>query len=59
MARQPAAAVALTKQLLNGAPGELDSVLQKEALSQGICMSTDDHKEGTAAFREKREPNFG
>jgi 2-(1,2-epoxy-1,2-dihydrophenyl)acetyl-CoA isomerase len=58
MARHPVAAVALTKGLLNGAPGELETVLEKEALSQGVCMSTDDHKEGTTAFREKREPNF-
>ena len=58
MARHPATAVALTKGLLNGAPGELETVLEKEALSQGVCMATDNHKEGVAAFREKRAPNF-
>lgn len=58
MARQPATAVALTKQLLNRSPGELESLLQREALSQGLCMVSDDHKEGASAFREKREPNF-
>ncbi len=58
MARHPVAAVAMTKSLLNGAPGELETVLEKEAMAQGICMSTDDHKEGAAAFREKRTPNF-
>lgn len=58
MARQPATAVALTKQLLNRSPGELEALLQREALSQGLCMVSDDHKEGASAFREKREPNF-
>lgn len=58
LARHPVGAMALTKQLLNSAPGELETLLQKEAVSQGLCMISDDHKEGAAAFREKREPIF-
>ena len=58
MARQPVTAVALTKKLLHSTPGELETLLQKEALSQALCLVSDDHKEGTAAFREKRRPNF-
>ena len=52
------AAVSMTKKLLMGDPGAFETMLEKEALSQGVCMSTDDHKEGATAFREKREPNF-
>jgi 2-(1,2-epoxy-1,2-dihydrophenyl)acetyl-CoA isomerase len=58
MAQHPVAAVSMTKKLLMGDPGAFETMLEKEALSQGVCMSTDDHKEGATAFREKREPNF-
>ena len=30
-----------------------------EALAQSIALKTNDHREGLAAFREKREPRFG
>lgn len=33
-------------------------VLENEALAQGIASQTDDHKEGVAAFLEKRPPNY-
>jgi 2-(1,2-epoxy-1,2-dihydrophenyl)acetyl-CoA isomerase len=34
------------------------SILDREAFTHIRCGETDDHKEGVAAFMEKREPNF-
>lgn len=36
----------------------LSDVLQYEALTQSICMQSNDHKEGIQSFYEKREPDF-
>lgn len=37
---------------------DLQTVLELEADLQTICMQTQDHKEGVAAFKEKRAPEF-
>lgn len=37
----------------------LDEVLERERITQATVVSTDDHKEGVQAFKEKREPVFG
>jgi 2-(1,2-epoxy-1,2-dihydrophenyl)acetyl-CoA isomerase len=37
---------------------DLETALEKEAEGQTFCGYTDDHKEGVAAFREKRQANF-
>lgn len=37
---------------------DLESTLELEADLQCICMQTLDHKEGVAAFKEKRQPRF-
>lgn len=37
---------------------DLETALEKEAEGQTFCGHTDDHKEGVAAFREKRQANF-
>lgn len=37
---------------------DLDSGLLIETLAQAICFETDDKREGTSAFLEKRKPNF-
>lgn len=52
-------AQAMIKKILNVSQGsEIDSVLALEYQAQTICRKTDDHKEGLAAFREKRDPMF-
>nr|HID58283.1 enoyl-CoA hydratase [Desulfobacterales bacterium] len=37
---------------------DLETTLEYEIYTQGFCCDTEDHKEGTAAFLEKREPRF-
>jgi 2-(1,2-epoxy-1,2-dihydrophenyl)acetyl-CoA isomerase len=37
---------------------DLDAALEREAVGQALCGRTADHKEGVAAFFEKRQPNF-
>lgn len=52
-------AIGLIKQTVNRADQlDLASTLEWEANLQSICMQTHDHKEGIAAFKEKRTPVF-
>jgi len=52
-------AIGLMKKLLNRSAGQdLDTVLEFEADVQTLCIQTEDHKEGVAAFKEKRVPVF-
>jgi 2-(1,2-epoxy-1,2-dihydrophenyl)acetyl-CoA isomerase len=52
-------ALALTKRALNRSwDATLEATLDYEAYLQGIAGSTDDHREGLAAFIEKRPPRF-
>jgi enoyl-CoA hydratase/carnithine racemase len=37
---------------------DLEDALEYELYTQGFCTSTEDHREGTTAFLEKREPKF-
>ena len=37
---------------------DLATTLEIETEAQTVCMQTADHKEGVAAFKDKREPNF-
>lgn len=37
----------------------LDQVLEQERITQATVVSTEDHKEGVQAFKEKRQPQFG
>lgn len=62
-ARQLAAsaprALGFSKLLLNRSSAlDLNETLAYEAYIQGICMQTNDHKEGLDAFANKRSPNF-
>ncbi|MEN6348347.1 MAG: enoyl-CoA hydratase-related protein [Syntrophomonas sp.] len=41
-----------------GLQGDLDSGLRIESNFFGLCVATDDQKEGTQAFIEKRKPQF-
>jgi 2-(1,2-epoxy-1,2-dihydrophenyl)acetyl-CoA isomerase len=52
-------ATSLTKAALQRALTiDLDEALDGEAKLQGIAGASDDHAEGLAAFREKRDPRF-
>lgn len=59
IARGPAIAMALTKTALNlSATASLDQMMEMEALAQAVAASTDEHKEGLAAFASRRKPDF-
>lgn len=52
-------ALAAMKRTLNAADTlSLDQLLAEESAMQALCMQTSDHKEGIAAFKEKRTPRF-
>ncbi len=58
LSKSPPLALAFTKQMLNHSSASLEEVLNFEAFAQPFCLETEDHREGVAAFREKREPLF-
>jgi 2-(1,2-epoxy-1,2-dihydrophenyl)acetyl-CoA isomerase len=59
IAAGPPLALRLDKQALNrAASSDLASALEVEALSQGVAVASDDHREGVAAFFDKRPPKF-
>lgn len=52
-------ALRYSKQLLaEAADADLKTVIDREAVIQNITLRSEDHKEGAAAFFEKRQPNF-
>ena len=59
LARGPSIALGLMKRNLNCAEGgDLADLLDMEAVHQVQTGRTDDHREATKAFVEKRAPNF-
>jgi enoyl-CoA hydratase/carnithine racemase len=59
MARGPAFALAMTKEMLNREMDvSLDTALEWEAQAQATCMQHPDYREAYEAFVEKREPQF-
>jgi 2-(1,2-epoxy-1,2-dihydrophenyl)acetyl-CoA isomerase len=59
LAAAPTRAIGLIKRTLNkAADSDLDSILAYEALIQETAAATDDHREGLAAFLEKRPAAF-
>lgn len=59
IAQGPPLAIQLAKlHLYQGLKMDLDTALEFIATTQPICVLSEDHKEGVAAFREKREPSF-
>lgn len=59
LAAMPTRAIGLTKRAFNRAiMPQLDDALDYEAELQAIAAQTDDHREGIAAFREQRQPQF-
>jgi 2-(1,2-epoxy-1,2-dihydrophenyl)acetyl-CoA isomerase len=59
LATAPTRAIGLIKRALNKSlVSDLDSLLDYEAYIQQIASETEDHREGTAAFLEKRPARF-
>lgn len=59
LAAAPTRAIGLTKRAMNRAMGSsLDQALDYEAILQDLAGRSEDHKEGVAAFIEKRPPVF-
>jgi 2-(1,2-epoxy-1,2-dihydrophenyl)acetyl-CoA isomerase len=55
----PPRALAMAKSLLTrGLSLDLETSLSWEALAQGMMIESEDHREGLAAFFEKRSPRF-
>jgi len=50
--------IALTKGALATAPMSLDDALRYELMHLPMALASEDSKEGIAAFKEKRKPNF-
>ena len=58
-ATMPTVAAANTKRLLEAAhTASMDEQLALEGELQGACISSEDHREGIAAFLEKRPASF-
>jgi 2-(1,2-epoxy-1,2-dihydrophenyl)acetyl-CoA isomerase len=58
-ATAPTKSIGIIKKMLNkSATSTLDEMLDYEAYSQEIAGSSEDYKEGVAAFLEKRKPSF-
>ncbi len=59
-AEGPTKSIGLIKRTLNKSlSSDLDTILAYEATIQQIASETEDHREGVAAFLEKRAPRFG
>lgn len=59
IAAGPATSLAMIKTLLNkSSTSTLEDMLEFESFAQTIAYITPEHREGVAAFREKREPRF-
>ncbi|MEH7112488.1 enoyl-CoA hydratase-related protein [Neobacillus niacini] len=59
LANGPSRAYGLQKKIINHAvTATLEDILEQERVSQVMMNITEDHKEGIAAFMEKRQPVF-
>lgn len=59
LAHGPTTAIGRQKRLIAHAmTASLEEMLEEERLVQGLMVETADHREGVAAFKEKRQPVF-
>ncbi len=58
MAAQSPHAIALSKRMFAALPQGFDAALDLERTAQTLAMVSGEHKEGVAAFKEKRKPKF-
>jgi enoyl-CoA hydratase/carnithine racemase len=59
VARQPPISVAMTKLTVNRLAYALDDLASHMDVDQfALASMTEDHREGVAAFRERRKPKF-
>lgn len=59
ISKNSSTAIALGKNAMNtGVEMDIQKALQYEASLFGLCFSTEDQREGMAAFMEKRKPSF-
>ncbi len=59
IAAGPPTALGMIKTLLNkSSTSTLEQMIEYESYAQTLAYTTPEHKEGVAAFREKRAPNF-
>jgi 2-(1,2-epoxy-1,2-dihydrophenyl)acetyl-CoA isomerase len=59
LAQGPIKAYGMQKKVINHAlTSTLDDILEQERMTQTLMVTTSDHQEGIAAFKEKRKPTF-
>ncbi|NKE04264.1 enoyl-CoA hydratase [Bacillus selenatarsenatis] len=59
LANGPTRAYGMIKKLVDHSmTATLEEILEQERITQTMMVSTEDHQEGIAAFKEKRKPNF-
>lgn len=56
--KSPAALRRAIESVVSGAECSQDEAMRLEAAMFGLCFATDDMREGTSAFLEKRKPSF-
>ncbi|MBN8235943.1 enoyl-CoA hydratase [Halobacillus kuroshimensis] len=59
LAKGPGRAIGMMKKIVDQSDqSDLAAILEQERISQTMMAETMDHKEGVAAFKEKRKPQF-
>ena len=59
LAQAPTLTMAMAKRQLTVAQNQtLDEALNAECVMQALMSQSEDHREGGAAFREKRKPSY-